>query len=211
VTLEETGTPRVGRPRRFAPEEERLLLLDAGFRVMRRNGFADATVADILEQAGVSSRAFYRHFDSKDALLLALFRRDADRVVASLRDVVGAAGHPGMAVEAWLDGYLDIFFERRRAARASLMSSEGARRAVGYDAELRAVEQRLAEPLAGALRVGRDAGVLRSADPDCDAMTVLAVASSVCVPFGPSERPGREDARRHITRFCWPALGLPHP
>jgi len=46
---------------------------------------AAASVADILDEAQLSTRAFYRHFDSKDALLRAMYRRDAESVARRLR------------------------------------------------------------------------------------------------------------------------------
>src|ERR1043165_7515020 len=93
----------VGRPRRFDEATERKLLLDAGMKVMRRNGFADASLADVLEVAGVSTRAFYRHFETKDALLVAMFDRDADAVTARLREAVATAATARDALDAWLD------------------------------------------------------------------------------------------------------------
>jgi AcrR family transcriptional regulator len=41
-------------------------------------------VADILNEADLSTRSFYRHFASKDQLLCALFRREAEAAAARL-------------------------------------------------------------------------------------------------------------------------------
>jgi AcrR family transcriptional regulator len=202
------GRRTVGRPPRFDPATERGLLLDAGLRVMRRNGYAEASVADILTEADVSSRAFYRHFESKDALLIALFRRDADVVAAELAAAVNSVDDPLAALDAWLERYLDLFYEPRRASRAAVMSSEAARRAVGYSDELARSERLLAEPLAVALRRGAAAGLITSADHDADARTVLAIANSVRVIASAPSRRDRAAARHHIERYAWPALGL---
>jgi AcrR family transcriptional regulator len=56
----------VGRPRRFEPQDELRLLFEATLAVMQRNGYADVAVADILAEAGMSTRSFYRHSESKD-------------------------------------------------------------------------------------------------------------------------------------------------
>lgn len=166
---------------------------------MRRNGYAEASVADILAEADVSTRAFYRHFESKDALLIALFRRDGDVVAAELTAAVEAAADPRGALDAWLERYLDLFFDPRRASRVRVMASEAAQRAVGYSDEMARSERLLVTPLVGVLRA-----LGTSADPDGDARTVLAIATSVCAP--PART--RDDARRRIERFAWPALGL---
>src|ERR1700753_3383937 len=87
--------PRSGRPRRFEAEDELRLLLDAALVVMARNGYTDAAVADILREADLSTRSFYRHFESKDQLLCALFRREADAAADRLEARVDAAASPG--------------------------------------------------------------------------------------------------------------------
>ena len=48
-------------------------LIRAGLAVLRRDGAADMTIADVLAEAGLSTRAFYRHFTSKSDLLLAIY------------------------------------------------------------------------------------------------------------------------------------------
>lgn len=201
-----TSARPVGRPRRYDEATERKLLLDAGMKVMRRNGFADASLADVLEVAGVSTRAFYRHFETKDALLVAMFDRDADAVTARLREAVAAAATARDALDAWLDEYLDLFANPRRASRVRLLSSQAARSAVGYhDAWQRMVDAQ-AEPLAEALARGSDDGTLTSTDPSLDAACILGVVEVVgtrLVGGGCT----LDDARAQVAKFCWPALG----
>jgi AcrR family transcriptional regulator len=198
----------VGRPRRFDEATERKLLLDAGMKVMRRNGFAEASLADVLEEAGVSTRAFYRHFETKDALLLAMFDRDADVVAARLRDAVATASSARAALDAWLDEYFDLFSNPRRASRVRVMSSEAARRAVGYHEALSRMVTLHVEPLAEALARGRDDGTLRSTAPDFDARSVLAVVDVAGQRLVAGDITLKA-ARAHVRKFCWPALGLP--
>jgi len=177
---------------------------------MRRNGYAAASVADILDEAGLSTRAFYRHFDSKDALLRAMYRRDADAVAAELRAATEAAPDPVAALEAWLDGFLALFFDPRRVGRTSVMVSEGTRRAAGYHEEQDRAEAAIVAPLAEVLRRGNAAGALRSMAPTRDAYAVYAVATSASGSKRTVEagRFDRSAARAHVMRFCWPALGL---
>ncbi|HUZ56880.1 MAG TPA: helix-turn-helix domain-containing protein [Streptosporangiaceae bacterium] len=65
----QAGPASAGRPRCFEPAGELRLPLDAMLRVMERHSYADAPVADILAEAGLSTRSFYRHFLSKDQLM----------------------------------------------------------------------------------------------------------------------------------------------
>ena len=201
---------RPGRRRRHRPDDEVTLILDGALAVMRRNGYAEASVADILDEAGLSTRAFYRHFDSKDALLRAVYRRDADAVAAELRAATEAAPDPVTALEAWLDGFLALFFDHRRAERVSIMVSEGTRRAAGYHEEEERAVATIVAPLIEVLRNGSDSGALRSDAPIRDAYAIYAVATSASGSrrTGEAGRFDRRAAREHVARFCWPALGL---
>jgi len=72
-----TGKRAVGRPRQFDDGAERQLILDAAYAALRDHG-PDFTIVHILTNAGVSTRSFYRHFDSKDSLIHAMYLRDGE-------------------------------------------------------------------------------------------------------------------------------------
>jgi AcrR family transcriptional regulator len=198
---------QVGRPRRYPAEVERQLIMDAAVDIMAANGYLDAAVGDVLANAGVSTRAFYRHFATKDELVLALFRRDAESVARKLGDAVGAAGDPVRGLETWIDGYLDLFYDPRRARRTTLFRAPAVRQAEGYDVELARAQELLAAPLIEILHQGHAAGLLRSDEPEQDAPTLVAIASAATSDARPRFT-ARRDARAHIVRFWWPALGI---
>jgi AcrR family transcriptional regulator len=202
-----TSTSVVGRPRRFDDETERKLLIDAAIRVMEHNGYAAMSVSDVLNEAGLSTRAFYRHFESKEALLETFMLREAESVSRSLRRVVDGATDPRGAVEAWLERFLDVFYEPRRAQRVALLSSAAAR-ASGPSAAVISEMRRLAcLPLVEALRAGHEAGVLYSPYPEADAYSIHSLVVSSREGLGP-ESADRATARAHVVRFAWPALRL---
>ena len=146
---------RTGRPRRFEAEDELRILLNAAVVVMERNGYTDAAVADILREAELSTRSFYRHFESKDQLLCALFRREADAAAARLRAKVEAAANPHDGLDAWIDEILSFGHDRAKAARVSVLGSLGAMRAEGYAHEMHHATAVLTAPLEALLRAGR--------------------------------------------------------
>ena len=53
-------------------EETRTKIMDAAVKLFSTRGFSAASVDDICEAAGISKGAFYHHFESKQALFLAL-------------------------------------------------------------------------------------------------------------------------------------------
>ena len=144
----------MGRPRRFDGETERNLLMDAAIEVMTGSDYLEISVGDVMAAAGVSTRSFYRHFESKDALLVAVMRRDAEAVGQLLDHAVSSAPNPAAAVQAWLDGYLGCFYEPKRARRIALYASPGANASPAVVAEHEALHQILVRSLTKALRAG---------------------------------------------------------
>jgi AcrR family transcriptional regulator len=53
-------------------EETRTKIFDSAIKLFSTRGFSAASVDDICEEAGISKGAFYHHFESKQALFLAL-------------------------------------------------------------------------------------------------------------------------------------------
>jgi AcrR family transcriptional regulator len=199
--------PVVGRPRRFDDETERRMVMDAAMQVMARNGYARMSVDAVLSEAGLSTRAFYRHFESKEALLLGLMLRDAQSVGRSLERAVAHAPNPVAALEAWIDRSLDVYYEPKRAARTALFTSPAIRASYPLADATREMRHLFCPPLARALRAGHQTGALHSPTPEADAHTVFALVSAATdrtdTPF-----PDRSAAKAHIRRFLWPAFRL---
>lgn len=53
-------------------EETRSKIIDSAVKLFSTRGFSAASVDEICEEAGISKGAFYHHFESKQALFLAL-------------------------------------------------------------------------------------------------------------------------------------------
>jgi AcrR family transcriptional regulator len=177
---------------------------------MRRNGFQGASVQDILDRAGLSTRAFYRQFQSKDDLLLAMFRTaseaDVDQVARQVREAAATVD----AIRVRIDEVLDIAYDRKRIQRL-VMFNNVARQAVGYEAEEASLQDRLVSPLLEAIRRGSADGSFPETDPFPDAYSIFDLVWSVAGPQVRSRRPmDKERARSHVLRFCLPALGV-HP
>ena len=68
--------------------------VDAAYEVMARSGGIDPKVSDIVAEAGLSNTAFYRNFDSKDELLLAVLDDGRQRLVDYLARRMAPAPTP---------------------------------------------------------------------------------------------------------------------
>jgi AcrR family transcriptional regulator len=199
----------VGRPRRFEPQDELRLLFEATLAVMQRNGDTDVSVADILAEAGMSTRSFYRHFESKDQLLCALFRREAEAAAARLNAKVDGAPGPRAALVAWINEILTFGHHRTKVARVSVLGSPGAMKADGYDEEMRHASKLLMEPLRALLIAGRADGSFPLVDPDADAPLIQSAVWAAAGLNPTRDRPAtRAEASRQVRSFCERALGV---
>jgi AcrR family transcriptional regulator len=180
--------------------------MDAALHVMRRNGFQGASVQDILDHAGLSTRAFYRQFRSKDDLLLAMFRTASDPDVAEVAGATGAAPTALDAVRTWIDEMLAMAFDPRRVRRLVIFNSV-ARQAHGYDEEEAALRSSLTAPLLRALERGSLDGSFPTTDPLPDADAIFDLVWSVAHPQRRSRSTGPARAKDQVLRFCLPALG----
>src|SRR2546423_12904902 len=78
-------------PTQAARGERRERILASATSLFLENGFHGAGIDDIAAAAGVTGPAIYRHFKNKDAVLVALF----DRLAQRPGGVLGAVGSEG--------------------------------------------------------------------------------------------------------------------
>ena len=198
---------RPGRPRRFEEAEELRRLFDAAFEVMRRSGTHDVTVADILGEAGMSTRSFYRHFASKDELLHAMFRRDAADFASAVTRRVESAASPREALVVWIDQILAFGLDRPRARRAAVLGAPSMR-ALPPDELQRAIDL-LVAPLIDVLQSGAAAGSLDVGDARADAVIVSAAAWDTSNRMREaSTRAGKDQLRDNLLAFVARAFGV---
>jgi AcrR family transcriptional regulator len=159
-------------------EAERERIMRAAYELFQRDGSKETSVHDVLRATGLSTRAFYRHFDSKDELVLEMYRVDCDRVTALVDAAVAAAPTPLGALEAWIDQSLAVVYDARRLRHAVVLSSTEVASAVGFTAVKNAGLADQRESLVELLRAGKEAGVFPHADPAIDAIAIQAVVGA---------------------------------
>lgn len=75
-------------------KRSRELVLDAAERVMAEHGFEAATLARVVEEAGIPMSSVYHYYGSKEGILLAVMERGAERFFADLPDWNRRIGRP---------------------------------------------------------------------------------------------------------------------
>ncbi|TQM11182.1 TetR/AcrR family transcriptional regulator [Pseudonocardia kunmingensis] len=156
-----------------AQAAERAAVMDAAYRTLIASKGTSVSVTDVLRNAGLSTRAFYRHFESKDELLLALFRRDAERVTGQL-DAAARSQSPRDALASCMATFLRIAADPRRRRRMLVLSSEEVTRARGYVAERQRFEAAQEAAIAAILERGLIDGSFPWARPASDARSIRA-------------------------------------
>ncbi len=96
-------------PRMSEAEKQRShgRILDAAALMFREHGIEGTSVADIMKAAGMTHGGFYRHFASKEELVLAAFNHAVDSVVSDMeRETTSEAQKRDR--EAYIETYLSL-------------------------------------------------------------------------------------------------------
>lgn len=199
---------RPGGRKKLEPDPQtRDALLSAATEVVRTEGVQALSVADVLSRTQSSTRAFYRHFDSKDQLIAAVFLEMAHAEVTRLQQRMSGTD-PVRAVVAWIDGRLDLAFDQQTRADLRQMSLEAQHQMFAAPELVAPAYREILRPLVQELVRGRDLGIFADIDPDVEALSVQGVVwSNVERHWAAASRdPG--EIRDHVQRFCLGGLGL---
>ena len=91
MTVQQNG--RVARqPRAIATRKK---IIDAGVDLFADHGYGETSLGDITVRAGVTTGAFYHHFDSKETLAWAIIEQGWPKAVEVLDAILGSP-NPGL-------------------------------------------------------------------------------------------------------------------
>ena len=112
-------------------------LLEASRTIFHANGYAVATVDDIVEEAGASRATFYLYFASKGHALEELFNRE--HVDAVLKMLERFPSDPTVeSLREWISGFLELYSEQQLTIRAWIQA--GSRESEFRDDSLKALD-----------------------------------------------------------------------
>jgi AcrR family transcriptional regulator len=191
-----------------ASEDDRGCIIDAAYRCLSAPHSGPIPVAAILQRAGVSTRAFYRHFQSKDELFLALLRQESDALADRLDRIIDEIpGSPVDQLKAWISQMFGWMHDAEMRMHLTVIDSDEVRAAKGYRETRERAHLDRERSLIKILRRGRDDGAFPLADPQHDAVAISAVISREMA----TQRPGDEQRLRQsmdwVLEFALRALG----
>ena len=98
--LQRAHTRRNAEP---SAARSREAVLDAAERLMAEQGYDAASVAALVEEAGIPASSIYHYFGSKVGVLLAVMERGAERFFAELPDLDRRLGSQREHLRALVD------------------------------------------------------------------------------------------------------------
>jgi AcrR family transcriptional regulator len=101
--------PGTGAPRAAGAAGMRERIVNAAYDLFARRGVRDVGINELISRSGVAKATFYRHFASKDELVLA-FLEQRDRVW-TVNAIVGEARRRADTPEQQLLAIFDVFSE----------------------------------------------------------------------------------------------------
>ncbi|OBK15327.1 TetR/AcrR family transcriptional regulator [Mycobacterium asiaticum] len=206
---ERVNTPRTRRRDKLAPDPTiRRRILDAASVTLREEGVSGFGIAAVLARAGLSTRAFYRHFDSKDALVAEVFREAARVETRRLRRRMASAATEVDAVVAWVDARLDLAFDDTVRSGLRWLSQEAQSQTLAAPNLIQPAYAEMLSPLSEVLERGMQRGVFHGIDPDTDARFIHGVVWAGIDRHWTTGACDRVEIRGHILRFCLRALGV---
>ena len=188
--------------------DDREGIIDAAYTCLSEPHTGPIPVAAILERAGLSTRAFYRHFVSKDELFLALLRQEGDALSGRLDRIANdLARDPVNQLTAWIEQMFALAHDPRLRMHLTVIDSDEVRAAKGYRETRERLHADRDRSLAEILRGGRAAGAFPLAEPDGHAVAISAVVSRELTISAAGSTQDLQQARARVIDFALRALG----
>lgn len=104
-------------------ERKRRDILNAGVRVFARDGFHPSRISDIAAEANVGHGTVYLYFDSKEALLLAIYDELMGEAFSDARRAVENGGNSIAKLRGFVKAQVRLVEEHRELAELVLLET----------------------------------------------------------------------------------------
>jgi len=197
-----------GRKKLEPDPQVRVAILAAASKIVREEGVRAFSIAQVLSRAQLSTRAFYRHFASKDELVAAVFLGMASVEMLRLRRRMADAPDSVHAVAAWIDGRLELAFNDEIRSDLRQMSVEAQSQMFASPELIGPAYGEILRPLVEQLVRGRELGQFTEIDPDNEALSIQGVVWSNVERQWAIGSCDADELRERVQRFCLRGLGV---
>ena len=181
-------------------------LVDATYKLIEKTGEFDPPLRDILNTSRLSTQAFYKHFRTKDELMLVLLDDGRRQLLGYLSHRMDKAPGPAGRVRAWIEGVLAQAADPKAAKRTKPFVANQDRLADQFPAEQQASVDLLLDLLVDALAdlhgPTRDRRLVRR---DAEAI-YYATFGALRAHLMHGTRPGSVEVD-HLVEFCLAGAG----
>ena len=189
-------------------DDDRGCIIDAAYSCLSAPHTGPIPVAAILQRAGVSTRAFYRHFESKDELFLAMLRQESNALADRLDDIANSArGSPVELLKAWIGQMFGWMHDAQLRTHLTVIDSDEVRAAKGCRETRERAHVDRERSLVKILRRGRDDGSFPLAEPERDAVAISAVVSREMAGLSGHDEQQLQRSLAGVVGFALRALG----
>lgn len=203
------SSPLSRRRNKLAPDPDvRGAIVAAASRSVHDRGVRGLSIAAVLERAQLSTRAFYRHFESKDQLVAAVFLEMARIETQRLRSRMENTRCPVEAVVAWVDGRMETAFDEAADFDLRRLTLEAQSKAFSSADVLAPAYNAILEPLTEQLERGLEIGVFEDIVPATAAKSIHGVVWAGTQRHWATHRSNRGEVRERALRFCLRGLGV---
>lgn len=208
MTSVEGGDGPVGATRpgvEVDPEVERLLA--AAQNVLSRSGWWGFKVESVLREAKLSTRSFYRHFQSKSELLLAVLETEMKQAAARLRRAAQIEGDPLAQLESWVEATLAMAYSHDLARPANLFAEHWRELLAEYPDRIHTVVDSMVATVVPVIERGQAEGRWPDARPAGDGLCVFYLVSGMTADIAVAHgTPSHDDTRKLLMPFIERAL-----
>lgn len=160
-------------PARDKSEEQAFALVESARSLIAEHGSPQFTVRQVLERSGLAAKTFYRHFESKDDLLLAVMEEDVRQGAEVLASMLDAHSDPRERLRTYVTGLVGFLTVDVARPYMSVMAHEQLRLADRDPGNVGTVLSPLTDLLREELEAAAAAGVVRDGSIELDTVTVF--------------------------------------
>jgi len=194
-----------GRPKLEPNPQVKDAILEAALAIVHEDGLDALGVAQVLARTQLSTRAFYRYFESKEKLVTAMFLEVARTEMVQLKEKMADQGPVG-AVVAWIEGRLDLAFNQPVDTRE--LSLEASSHIFASPELFSPAYGEVVRPLIEQIERGTRLGLFADGYPVEQAMSIHGVVWTSVVRHWATGGCDPNDVRKQALRFCLRGLGV---
>jgi AcrR family transcriptional regulator len=195
-----------GRPKLGPDPQVREAILEAALAIADEGSVQDLAISQVLARAHLSTRAFYRHFDSKGTLVTAMFAEIAHLETLRLKQKMSGED-PVRAVVAWIEGRLDLAFDQQVESDFRQLWIEAHTQVFTSPESIAPAYSEILRPLIDQIASGKRLGLFPAGHPFEEAISIHGVVWANIERQWALGTCDLSVVRQQVLRFCLRGLG----